>query len=72
MTKECAVCAKRQRAAWKRVKLRGKYNPTVKHLQKPNIQWIRLTEPFAAKWGFRAGTRIRACTKCIKSLSKLK
>ena len=48
----------------RRVKLRGKYNPTVKKRKKPNLQWVRLPA--------QAGKRVLACAKCIKALSKRK
>jgi ribosomal protein L28 len=60
MTQTCAICGKRKNRAWTRIKLRGKYNPTVKHDQKPNLQWTKLI----------SGERVKACTKCIKALGK--
>jgi len=45
-----------------RKKLRGKYNPTAKKRKYPNLQWVRLAD----------GKRIKACTKCIKTMSKTK
>ncbi|MFC1789760.1 bL28 family ribosomal protein [Patescibacteria group bacterium] len=62
MTKQCAVCAKGYNLAWRRVKLRGKYNPTIKRKQKPNLQWVKLP----------SGKRVKACTNCIKALGKRK
>jgi ribosomal protein L28 len=44
----------------KLVKLRGKYNPTIKKRKKPNLQWVKLP----------SGERVLACTKCIKSVGK--
>jgi len=44
----------------RRVKLRGKYNPTIKKRKYPNLQWVRLP----------SGKRVKACTKCIKALGK--
>jgi hypothetical protein len=57
----------------KRRKLRGKYNPTIKKRKKPNLQWVLIPkgikkEPFKKF----AGKRILACTKCIKTLAKIK
>lgn len=69
MTQTCAICGKGSNTAWRLVKLRGKYNPTIKRKQKPNLQWTRLA---FAKAGFPAGTRIKTCTKCIKALGKKK
>lgn len=69
MAQLCALCAKTTNRAWRLVKLRGKYNPTVKRTQKPNLQWTTLSEQMAARFGLTAG-RVKACTKCIKSLTK--
>ncbi|MDP2641096.1 MAG: hypothetical protein Q8P39_00945 [Candidatus Yanofskybacteria bacterium] len=70
MANRCEICAKKKNIAWTRIKLRGKYNPTSKHAQKPNLQWTQLFEPYAAKFGVSAGTRVKACAKCMKALSK--
>ncbi len=43
-----------------RKKLRGKYNPTGKKRKYPNLQWVRLDN----------GKRVKACAKCIKTISK--
>jgi len=54
-------------------KLRGKYNPTDKRKQKPNLQWVRI--PIGIKkplFKDFAGKRILACTKCIKAIGKRK
>lgn len=59
MAQECAICGKHKSPIWRYAKLRGKYNPTVKQNQKPNLQWVRL--PIG---------RVKACTKCIKALAK--
>ena len=67
MAQACAICGKHKSPIMRHSKLRGKYNPTVKQYQKPNLQWLTLP---IAKFGFDAGARIKACTKCIKSLSK--
>lgn len=58
MTQVCAVCKKGYNFAWRIVKLRGKYNPTIKRKQKPNLQWVKLP----------SGKRVKACAKCIKAL----
>jgi len=47
--------------ATRRVLLRGKYNPTLKSKRYINLQWARLD-----------GKRIKICTDCIKTLTKLK
>jgi len=54
---------------WKRRKLRGKYNPTVKKRKYPNLQWVRLP---AGKEGLPSGERVLACAKCIKAMAKKK
>ncbi len=73
MTKECIICAKKSRMIQKLVKLRGKYNPTSKKRKYPNLQWVFIPVGIKRK-KFKqfAGKRIKACTKCIKSLSKVK
>lgn len=45
-----------------RKKLRGKYNPTGKKKKYPNLQLVTLSN----------GKKVKACTKCIKTLSKVK
>jgi len=60
--KQCAICGKRGVMVGKRVKLRGKYNPTIKKRKYPNLQWVRLP----------SGKRVQSCTKCIKTLTKRK
>lgn len=62
MAKQCAICGKKSMMVWRRIKLRGKYNPTVKRKQKPNLQWVKLS----------SGKRVLACTKCIKAMAKRK
>jgi len=72
MAKECAICAKKGMLAWRLVKLRGKYNPTIKKKKRPNLQW--LTVPLVVErknYKPFAGKRVLACTKCIKTLSKI-
>jgi ribosomal protein L28 len=62
MANKCALCGKSYMMAWALTKLRGKYNPTEEHKQKPNLQWLTLAP----------GKRVKACTKCIKALGKKK
>ncbi|MBM3257694.1 MAG: 50S ribosomal protein L28 [Candidatus Nealsonbacteria bacterium] len=62
MANVCAICGKKTLMVWKRVKLRGRYNPTTKTRKKPNLQWVKLA----------SGKRVKACTKCIKALAKKK
>ena len=62
MSKQCAICEKKGMMVGRRVKLRGKYNPTIKKRKYPNLQWVRLS----------SGKRALVCTKCIKAMSKIK
>ena len=62
MSKKCAICEKGSTLVWRRIKLRGRYNPTVKRRQYPNLQWLKLP----------SGKRVLACAKCIKTKSKKK
>jgi ribosomal protein L28 len=71
--KQCAICGKRGRMVGRRIKLRGKYNPTIKKRKYPNLQWVRIPieikkEPYKKF----AGKRVLACAKCIKTLAKRK
>jgi len=59
MASKCPTCGKGARTATYRVLLRGNYNPTGNHRQKPNLQWARVD-----------GKRVRICTDCIKTLVK--
>ena len=71
MAKQCAICGKQGMMAGKRIKLRGKYNPTPKKRKYPNLQWLKvpvdIKRPAYKKF---AGKRILACTKCIKATGK--
>lgn len=71
--KQCQICAKKRQLAWRLKKLRGKYNPTIKRKQRPNLQWVRVPLDIE-KEAYRKfrGKRILACAKCIKTLSKAK
>ncbi|MFH1820704.1 MAG: 50S ribosomal protein L28 [Candidatus Nealsonbacteria bacterium] len=60
MARQCTVCGKKGRMVWSLVKLRGKYNPTVKTRKHPNLQWLTLA----------SGKRVKACTSCIKTAGK--
>ena len=62
MSRRCAICGKKSMVAVTRVKLRGQYNPTSKKRKYPNLQWVR----------FDDGQRIKACAKCIKTMTKVK
>jgi len=75
--KQCAICEKRGMMVGKRVKLRGKYNPTIKKRKYPNLQWVRLPsgsrrDKSLLHPSLRSGKRVLACTKCIKAMSKRK
>ena len=61
--KNCAICGKTSTLMTPRNKLRGKYNPTAKKRKYPNLQWVLLSS---------SKTRIKACTKCIKTIAKPK
>ena len=62
MAKKCTICDKGSMMVQNRVKLRGKYNPTIKKRKYPNLQWTRLPN----------GERVLACAKCIKAQGKSK
>ena len=73
MSKICQICGKGKISVVKRVKLRGKYNPTVKRSKKPNLQWVFVPSQIKKKkYKKFAGKRILACAKCIKAIGKLK
>jgi ribosomal protein L28 len=73
MARKCAICGKKSTLVWRLVKLRGKYNPTIKRRVYPNLQWARIPIGIG-KESYRkfAGKRILACTKCIKVMEKRK
>lgn len=58
----CQICKRGSRMGGKRNLLRGKYNPTKLKRKYLNLQWARLT----------SGKRVRACTRCIKTLARVK
>ena len=71
MARECRICGKKGRMVRRLNKLRGKYNPSPKRKQQPNLQWVRVPndikkEPFKAL----AGKRLLACSKCRKTIIK--
>ena len=71
--KQCQICAKKRNLARRLNKLRGKYNPTDKRKQKPNLQWV--TVPVGIKnklFKDFIGKRVLLCTKCIKAMGKTK
>jgi len=73
MARKCAICGKKSTLVWRLVKLRGKYNPTIKRRVYPNLQWARIPIGIE-KESYRkfAGKRILACAKCIKVMEKRK
>jgi ribosomal protein L28 len=73
MARKCAICGKKSILVWRLVKLRGKYNPTIKRRVYPNLQWARIPIGIE-KESYRkfAGKRILACAKCIKVMEKRK
>jgi len=69
--KQCPICKKRANKAQNWQKKRGKYNPTGEKTQEPNLQWVHIPED-VQKEAYKefAGQKIKACTDCIKRLSK--
>lgn len=55
----------------KRVKLRGKYNPTAKYRSYPNLQKVFIPVGLKSKM-FKdfEGKKVLACAKCIKAIGK--
>lgn len=53
---QCFHCGKTSKRTTKLRLLRGKYNPTTKHRQAPNLQWFTLP----------SGKRVKLCAKCKK------
>lgn len=58
MARQCEICGKKPKIVIRRIKLRGKYNPTTKRRQKPNIQ------PFSLP----SGKKVFVCKKCRNKL----
>ncbi|MBI1888336.1 MAG: 50S ribosomal protein L28 [Candidatus Spechtbacteria bacterium] len=69
MATSCSLCGKQSHMQGKRKLLRGNYNPTVRSRKYPNLQWVRLV---FEKSGIPSGKRVKACTKCIKAMHKMK
>ena len=56
-----------------RKKLMSKYNPTPKKRKYPNLQSLNVPEDVKRPaYKPYAGKKVIACTKCIKTLSKVK
>jgi ribosomal protein L28 len=70
MSRECEVCGKKTVSAVQRKKLMSRYNPTPKKKKYPNLQKISVPEKVSKSFKDFAGKRIKACTRCIKSISK--
>jgi len=62
MSPKCELCGKRRMKVGKRVKLRGRFNPTTTRFQKPNLHYFTLP----------SGKKILICSKCRKKLKKSK
>lgn len=71
MSKECQLCGKKGMIVRKLNKLRGKYNPSPKYKQQPNLQWVIVPLEIKKK-EFKpfAGKRVMACAKCRKTTLK--
>ncbi|KPJ71509.1 hypothetical protein AMJ50_01815 [Parcubacteria bacterium DG_74_3] len=73
MAKKCQICGKTGALARRLRKLRGKYNPTIKRRQKPNLHRVEIPQQIKkAKFKKFAGQKVLACAKCIKTLGKRK
>lgn len=75
MANQCTICGKKTQMVWKLRKLRGKYNPTAKSRKYPNLQWVTLPAGTKIKQGekttiLKTEKKVKACTQCIKTLSK--
>lgn len=68
---KCQICSKKSELAGNYAKTRGQYNPTGKKRRKPNLQKTFIPESVQKKaYKEFAGKKVKACTKCIKALSK--
>ncbi len=70
MPKQCAVCNKKVTFTEQRKKLMSKYNPTPKKKKNPNLQSVFVPKETSVLFKKFSGQRIRACTKCLKSLTR--
>jgi len=70
MSRKCVVCEKKTVVGRQRKKLMSKYNPTPKKKKYPNIQSIAVPKEVPVSFKKFAGKRIKACTRCIKTLLK--
>lgn len=73
MARECVICGKKRILVYQRKKLRGKYNPTTKRKQKPNLQKVRIPQDIKRKEYQRfVGQSVLMCSKCRKTMLKPK
>lgn len=59
----CALCEKSSKGGGTRKLLRGHYNPTAYGKKRANLQYAK--DP-------KTGKRMLVCTKCIRTLSKVR
>ncbi len=64
MAKHCTICNKGSQVGggYSHSVRATEFNPTGKRRRQPNLQWARISD----------GSRIKACTKCIKAGKHLK
>jgi len=73
MARQCQICEKKGRMVWRLKKLRGKYNPTVKYKQQPNLQWAHVPVDIKRKeYKDFIGKRAKMCSKCRRTMFKPK
>lgn len=71
MSRKCSICEKQRVLAWRIIKSRSKYNPTIKVKKYPNLQWVRVPADVKKKhYKDFAGKRVMVCTKCMKDIYK--
>ena len=73
MARQCEICEKRGLIVWNRNKLRGKYNPTVKRKQRPNLQQVLVPVGLKTKkqeFKQAEGKKVLICSKCRKTILK--
>gem|GEM_PF-360028 len=69
---KCTICQKSSEVAGRYVKTIGQYNPTEKRRRKPNLQKVQVPKEVKVKRVKPfAGKKVLACSRCIKSVSKL-
>ncbi len=71
MPRECTICGKKSMLVNRRKKLRGKYNPTTKRRQKPNLQKALVPDEIRREqYREYAGQSVLMCSKCRKTMFK--